>query len=408
MRIDMDEVRGAQALEAASRGHHRRLVGLPAPARLRGLPRNRRRGRREPVGRHGALRRSRRRGPAPLAGAPRACRVHHRAQDARRPALWHDPRAKQEFAKKLNSAVFPGQQGGPLDARRSPRRPSRSRSPAPPSSTSAKSAPSPAPRSSPSASPQPTPSMLASRVLTGGTDVHLVLVDLRDAAIDGQAGRGPAARGRHHRQPQRRALRPAPADGHLGPTHRHPRARHPRLRRRSLHRGRRHHRHRLGQRQERRRCRPARPRLQGRPGIPALRRLGELGSALKVRLPRASTCHAPRGISEISQIYPLGHLSSSAHLLAQWLPPPEERRRLMSRVLILGGGTAGTMVANRLRADYSPAELTSPSSTATTNTSTNPASYSYPSGKPAANTSANPATNSFATTFASSKQKSNA
>ena len=29
----------------------------------------------------------------------------------------------------------------------------------------------------------------------------------------------------------------------------------------------------------------------------------------------------------------------------------------MSRVLILGGGTAGTMVANRLRADYSPAEL---------------------------------------------------
>ena len=42
------------------------------------------------------------------------------------------------------------------------------------------------------------------------------------------AGRGPAARGRHHRQPQRRPVRPAPADGHLGPAHRHPGAGHPR------------------------------------------------------------------------------------------------------------------------------------------------------------------------------------
>ena len=48
---------------------HRRLVGLPAPARLRRLPPHRRRGRCVLHGRHGPLRRARRRGPAPL---PRA------------------------------------------------------------------------------------------------------------------------------------------------------------------------------------------------------------------------------------------------------------------------------------------------------------------------------------------------
>ena len=48
------------------------------------------------------------------------------------------------------------------------------------------------------------------------------------------AGRGPAAPDRHHRQPQRRAVRPAPADGHLRPADRHPGAGHPRLRRRGL------------------------------------------------------------------------------------------------------------------------------------------------------------------------------
>ena len=38
-----------------------------------------------------------------------------------------------------------------------------------------------------------------------------------------QAGRGPPARDPHHGQPQRRAERPAPADGDLGPAHRHAR-----------------------------------------------------------------------------------------------------------------------------------------------------------------------------------------
>jgi len=42
------------------------------------------------------------------------------------------------------------------------------------------------------------------------------------ARAERQAGRGPAARDRDHRQPQRRPLRPATADGGLRPAHRHP------------------------------------------------------------------------------------------------------------------------------------------------------------------------------------------
>ena len=47
-------------------------------------------------------------------------------------------------------------------------------------------------------------------MLTGGTDVHLVLVDLRNSELDGTAGRGPAARDRHHGQPQRGPNDPRP------------------------------------------------------------------------------------------------------------------------------------------------------------------------------------------------------
>ncbi|NMN96786.1 serine hydroxymethyltransferase [Antrihabitans stalactiti] len=95
--------------------------------------------------------------------------------------------AKQEWAKKLNSAVFPGQQGGPLmhaiaakavslkiaGTEEFKKRQERTLSGA---------------------------KILAERltgadvsgkgvsVLTGGTDVHLVLVDLRNSELDGQQG----------------------------------------------------------------------------------------------------------------------------------------------------------------------------------------------------------------------------
>ncbi|RJO75818.1 serine hydroxymethyltransferase [Nocardia panacis] len=95
--------------------------------------------------------------------------------------------AKQEFAKKLNSAVFPGQQGGPL--------------------MHAIAAKAVAFKIAAGAEfrdrQERTLSgarILAERltaadvkdkgisVLTGGTDVHLVLVDLRNSALDGQQG----------------------------------------------------------------------------------------------------------------------------------------------------------------------------------------------------------------------------
>ena len=57
--IDMDEV-AADRARASSEGDPRRLVGVPALARLRALPRDRRRGRRLAGRRHGPLRRARR------------------------------------------------------------------------------------------------------------------------------------------------------------------------------------------------------------------------------------------------------------------------------------------------------------------------------------------------------------
>ena len=78
-------------------------------------------------------------------------------------------------------------------------------------------------------------------VLTGGTDVHLVLVDLRDCEPE-LTGR--QAEDRLHEidiTVNRNAVpvRPAPADGGLGAAHRHAGARHARAAARGLRRGRR-------------------------------------------------------------------------------------------------------------------------------------------------------------------------
>ncbi|WP_276313947.1 serine hydroxymethyltransferase [Nocardia huaxiensis] len=95
--------------------------------------------------------------------------------------------AKEEFAKKLNSAVFPGQQGGPLMHAIAAK------------AVAFKIAGTPefAERQQRTLSGA---KIIAERlvqsdaqekgitVLTGGTDVHLVLVDLRNSQLDGQQG----------------------------------------------------------------------------------------------------------------------------------------------------------------------------------------------------------------------------
>ncbi|MBF6210771.1 serine hydroxymethyltransferase [Nocardia puris] len=95
--------------------------------------------------------------------------------------------AKQEWAKKLNSAVFPGQQGGPLMHAIAAK------------AVAFKIAGTPEFRDRQERTLSGA-KILAERltgadvagkgvsVLTGGTDVHLVLVDLRNSQLDGQQG----------------------------------------------------------------------------------------------------------------------------------------------------------------------------------------------------------------------------
>ncbi|WP_067852841.1 serine hydroxymethyltransferase [Nocardia shimofusensis] len=95
--------------------------------------------------------------------------------------------AKQEFAKKINSAVFPGQQGGPLMHAVAAK------------AVAFKIAGTEEFRDR-QARTLSGAKILAERltgsdvagkgisVLTGGTDVHLVLVDLRNSELDGQQG----------------------------------------------------------------------------------------------------------------------------------------------------------------------------------------------------------------------------
>ena len=89
---------------------------------------------------------------------------------------------REEYAKKINSAVFPGQQGGPLEHAIAAK------------AVAFKIAASELfkerqQRTVDGAQALATELLTAGagvNVLTGGTDVHLVLVDLRDSELDGQ------------------------------------------------------------------------------------------------------------------------------------------------------------------------------------------------------------------------------
>ena len=68
-------------------------------------------------------------------------------------------------------------------------------------------------------------------IVTGGTDTHLMLVDLRPKVGHRQGRRGRPRPRAHHLQQERHPVRPAAADRHLRHPPRHPGRHHPRLRR---------------------------------------------------------------------------------------------------------------------------------------------------------------------------------
>ncbi len=74
-------------------------------------------------------------------------------------------------------------------------------------------------------------------VLTGGTDTHLVQLDLRRDRVDGSRRPGASRRVQADREPQHRPVRRAAADGRLGRPARHAGRDDPRLRRGRLPRG---------------------------------------------------------------------------------------------------------------------------------------------------------------------------
>ena len=212
--VDFDEVLPAGEGAPAEADRLRRLR-LSAHDRGRPLPGDRRRGRRAPPLRHGPHRGARRGRPPPEPGA--ALRLRH-LDDATRRSPARAPGfilCKEEHAQARRQGGLPGDAGRPAPARdrrqgdvlqdrrvrgvprlpgADPRERGRAR------------------RVAPRGRARP-PHRRHGHAPGPGRPAQ--------ERVDGQGGRGAAARGEDHRQPQHRALRRAPADGGL----RHP-ARH--------------------------------------------------------------------------------------------------------------------------------------------------------------------------------------
>ena len=171
--------------------------------------------------------------------------------------------AKQEYAKKLNSAVFPGQQGGPLMHVIAGK------------AVAFKVAATPEFKDRMQRTLDGA-KILAERlmaddvknngisVLTGGTDVHLVMVDLRNSEMDGKQGEDLLAQCGITINRNTVPFDPRPASVasglRIGP----------RLRTQGIRGSRRHHRHRSRRRTGRRRRRAQGARRQACRRLPAL------------------------------------------------------------------------------------------------------------------------------------------
>ena len=114
--VDMAEVERL-ARERQPEADPGRLVRLSTATRLRRVPSHRRRGRRIPDGRHGALRRTRRRRTAPL---PRPARPRGHlddAQDPRRSPRRHHPHQRRGTGEEVQLLGVPRPAGRPARAR---------------------------------------------------------------------------------------------------------------------------------------------------------------------------------------------------------------------------------------------------------------------------------------------------
>ena len=183
--------RGGEArARAPAEGDHRRRLGLSAHHRLPPLPRDRRRGRRLSDGRHGALRRPRRRRRAsvPFPHAHVVTSTTHKTLRGPRGGfiLTND----EELAKKINSAVFPGLQGGPLMHVIAAKAVAFGEALRPSFKLYAKNVVENA---------KALAETLKSKgfdIVSGGTDTHLMLVDLRPKKLTGKVAE--VALGRAH------------------------------------------------------------------------------------------------------------------------------------------------------------------------------------------------------------------
>ena len=131
---------------------------------------------------------------------------------------------REEYAKKINSAVFPGQQGGPLEHVIAGK--------AVALQIAATEAFRERQQRTIDGAKAVAEELLGAghgvNVLTGGTDVHLVLCDLRESELDGQRPRTACTTIGITVNRNAVPFDPRPPIGHQRPADRHPGARHPR------------------------------------------------------------------------------------------------------------------------------------------------------------------------------------